>query len=142
MWQEILEKYYAAERAINSYQKGIQQQLGIMRGLIHAWIIIRQASHISSRVCSRDFRVLRSAWISSRLRMSISYRGLIARSVSMRRWWRTSAPCSHRHPMHLDCIETTSLFCLCCKTGTYIFCISIRIFRVVSYCMQMFLISF
>ncbi|KAL6326030.1 hypothetical protein AAG906_038522 [Vitis piasezkii] len=33
--QEILEKYYAAERAINSYQKGIQQQLGIMRGLIH-----------------------------------------------------------------------------------------------------------
>ena len=35
MWQEILEKYYAAECAINSYQKGIQQQLGIMRGLIH-----------------------------------------------------------------------------------------------------------
>ena len=35
MWQEILEKYYAAERAINSYQKGIQQQLDIMRGLIH-----------------------------------------------------------------------------------------------------------
>ncbi|WKA03576.1 hypothetical protein VitviT2T_021677 [Vitis vinifera] len=32
---EILEKYYAAECAINSYQKGIQQQLGIMRGLIH-----------------------------------------------------------------------------------------------------------
>ncbi|KAJ9697193.1 hypothetical protein PVL29_009115 [Vitis rotundifolia] len=32
---EILEKYYAAEHAINSYQKGIQQQLGIMRGLIH-----------------------------------------------------------------------------------------------------------
>ncbi|KAJ9701453.1 hypothetical protein PVL29_006694 [Vitis rotundifolia] len=32
---EILDKYYAAERAINSYQKGIQQQLGIMRGLIH-----------------------------------------------------------------------------------------------------------
>ncbi|RVW44824.1 hypothetical protein CK203_087101 [Vitis vinifera] len=82
---EILEKYYAAEHAINSYQKGIQQQLGIMRGLIHAWIIIRQASHISSRVYSRDFRVLRSAWISSRLHMSISYRGLIARSISMRR---------------------------------------------------------
>ncbi|RVW60268.1 Trafficking protein particle complex II-specific subunit 130-like [Vitis vinifera] len=32
---EILEKYYAAECAINSYQKGIQQQLGIMHGLIH-----------------------------------------------------------------------------------------------------------
>ncbi|KAJ9671287.1 hypothetical protein PVL29_027328 [Vitis rotundifolia] len=32
---EILKKYYAAERAINSYQKGIQQQLGIMCGLIH-----------------------------------------------------------------------------------------------------------
>ena len=34
MWQEILDKYYAAERQINSYQKGIQHQLGIMRGLI------------------------------------------------------------------------------------------------------------
>ncbi|RVW84418.1 hypothetical protein CK203_040615 [Vitis vinifera] len=31
---EILDKYYAAERQINSYQKGIQHQLGIMRGLI------------------------------------------------------------------------------------------------------------
>ena len=30
-----MEKYYAAERAINAYQKGIQQQLGIMRGLMH-----------------------------------------------------------------------------------------------------------
>ena len=35
MSQEILEKYYATERAINAYQKGIQQQLGIMRGLMH-----------------------------------------------------------------------------------------------------------
>ena len=35
MSQEILEKYYAAERAINAYQKAIQQQLGIMRGLMH-----------------------------------------------------------------------------------------------------------
>ncbi|XP_034688717.1 uncharacterized protein LOC117916679 isoform X1 [Vitis riparia] len=33
--EEILEKYYVAECAINSYQKGIQQQLGIMHGLIH-----------------------------------------------------------------------------------------------------------
>ena len=29
-----MDKYYAAERQINSYQKGIQHQLGIMRGLI------------------------------------------------------------------------------------------------------------
>ncbi|RVW13602.1 hypothetical protein CK203_088780 [Vitis vinifera] len=32
---ELLEKYYAAERAINQYQKGIQHQFGIMRGLMH-----------------------------------------------------------------------------------------------------------
>ncbi|RVX16630.1 hypothetical protein CK203_006025 [Vitis vinifera] len=31
---EILDKYYAAKRQINSYQKGIQHQFGIMRGLI------------------------------------------------------------------------------------------------------------
>ena len=35
MSQELLEQYYATERAINQYQKGIQHQLGIMRGLIH-----------------------------------------------------------------------------------------------------------
>ena len=35
MSQELLEKYYAAERAINQYQKGIQHQFGIMRGLMH-----------------------------------------------------------------------------------------------------------
>ena len=35
MSQEILEQYYAAERAIKAYQKGIQQQLGIMHGLMH-----------------------------------------------------------------------------------------------------------
>ena len=35
MSQEILEKYYATERAINAYQKGIQQQLGIMHGVMH-----------------------------------------------------------------------------------------------------------
>ncbi|RVW19493.1 hypothetical protein CK203_117646 [Vitis vinifera] len=32
---ELLEQYYAAERAINQYQKGIQHQLGIMRGVMH-----------------------------------------------------------------------------------------------------------
>ncbi|RVW78574.1 hypothetical protein CK203_049815 [Vitis vinifera] len=32
---EILEQYYAAECAIKAYQKGIQQQLGIMHGLMH-----------------------------------------------------------------------------------------------------------
>ena len=35
MSQELLEQYYAAERAINQYQKGIQHQLGIMRGVMH-----------------------------------------------------------------------------------------------------------
>ena len=35
MSQEILEQYYAAECAIKAYQKGIQQQLGIMHGLMH-----------------------------------------------------------------------------------------------------------
>ena len=35
MSQELLEKYYAAERAINQYQKGIQHQLGIMCGVMH-----------------------------------------------------------------------------------------------------------
>ena len=35
MSQEILEKYYATKHAINAYQKSIQQQLGIMRGLMH-----------------------------------------------------------------------------------------------------------
>ena len=35
MSQELLEQYYRAERAINQYQKGIQHQLGIMRGVMH-----------------------------------------------------------------------------------------------------------
>ena len=35
MSQELLEQYYAAERAINQYQKGIQHQLGIMCGVMH-----------------------------------------------------------------------------------------------------------
>lgn len=35
MLQEILDQYYLAERAINAYQKGRQQQLGIMCGLMH-----------------------------------------------------------------------------------------------------------
>ncbi|RVX03720.1 hypothetical protein CK203_023073 [Vitis vinifera] len=47
MSQEILEKYYAAERAINAYKKGIQQQLGIMHSLMHRLDAQRKRSRLS-----------------------------------------------------------------------------------------------
>ena len=50
-----MEKYYAAECAINSYQKGIQQQLGIMRGLIHRLDARRERSVHSPTAGHSDY---------------------------------------------------------------------------------------
>ena len=47
MSQELLEQYYAAERAINQYQKGIQHQLGIMCGVMHTLDGRKQRSWLS-----------------------------------------------------------------------------------------------
>ncbi|KAL6344081.1 hypothetical protein AAG906_027854 [Vitis piasezkii] len=54
-----------------------------------AWINIKLASPLNLNICSRDLSVWRIAWISSRLRLSISNRRLstlrVSRKVSTRR---------------------------------------------------------
>ena len=55
MSQELLEQYYAAERAINQYQKGIQHQLGIMCGVMHTLDGRKQRSRPSSAAADSSY---------------------------------------------------------------------------------------